>query len=64
MVLHINSCHDDYSAGWCYGNGTGVAQNLQEAVRYFDLAADQGDADARYNLGESCALRDIYLFIY
>jgi TPR repeat protein len=54
MVLHINSCHDDYSAGVCYEQGTGVAQNLEEAVRYYKLAADQGDAGAQKNLGESC----------
>jgi TPR repeat protein len=46
---------DDYSAGVCYNNGIGVAQNLREAVRYYKLAADQGDANAQSNLGESCA---------
>jgi TPR repeat protein len=53
MVLHINSCHDDYAAGWCLEQGTGVAQNLLEAFRYYKLAADQGDANAQYNLGWS-----------
>jgi TPR repeat protein len=55
MVLQINSCHDDYSSGWCYEKGIGVAQNRQEAVRYYKLAADQGYANAQKNLGESCA---------
>jgi TPR repeat protein len=32
-----------------------VAQKLQEAVRYFKLAAEQGLADAQYNLGEFSA---------
>jgi TPR repeat protein len=49
MVLRINSCHGDYSAGCCYEQGTGVAQNRQEAVRYYKLAADQGLAGAQYN---------------
>jgi TPR repeat protein len=49
------SVNDDYSAGLFYRNGTGVAQNLQEAVRYYKLAADQGHVNAQCNLGESCA---------
>ncbi len=52
MVLRIDSCHGDYSAGCCYEQGTGVAQNRQEAVRYYKLAADQGLAGAQYNLGK------------
>jgi hypothetical protein len=62
LVLLIYCCYDDYSAGACYLEGTGVAQNLQEAVKYFKLAADQRNANARYCLGESCVLRVIYLF--
>jgi TPR repeat protein len=54
MVLHSNSCHDDYSTGECYEKGTGVAKNLPEAVRYYTLASDQGYATAHKNLGESC----------
>jgi TPR repeat protein len=53
MVLYINSCHADYSAGLCYHYGTGEAQDEQEPVRYFKLAADQGDAKAQYSSGES-----------
>ena len=33
------------------GNGNGVPQNYAEAVRWYRLAADQGDAAAQYNLG-------------
>jgi TPR repeat protein len=55
MERLINVCHDDYSAGLCYEKGTEVAKNMQEAVRYYKLAADLGDSFAQYNLGESCA---------
>ena len=34
-----------------YGNGHGVPQNYAEAVKWFRLAADQGDADTQYSLG-------------
>jgi len=35
----------------CYENGKGVSRDLTEAVKYYRLSADQGDADAQYNLG-------------
>ncbi len=34
-----------------YGNGSGVPQSYEEAVRWYRLAADQGNAGAQYNLG-------------
>ena len=34
-----------------YLDGDGVPQNDAEAVRWYRLAADQGHADAQYNLG-------------
>ena len=34
----------------CYDEGHGVAQSYTEAVKYYKLAANQGDADAQYNL--------------
>ena len=34
-----------------YDNGQGVPQNYAEAVKWYRLAADQGDAGAQYNLG-------------
>jgi TPR repeat protein len=34
-----------------YAKGQGVPQDYKEAVRWFRLAAEQGDAGAQYNLG-------------
>ena len=39
--------------GVCYEDGTGVAKDEVEAVKYYKMAADQGDADAQYILGET-----------
>ena len=34
-----------------YAKGQGTPQNYAEALKWFRLAANQGDADAQYNLG-------------
>jgi hypothetical protein len=34
-----------------FTNGTGVPENDAEAVRWYRLAAEQGNASAQYNLG-------------
>ena len=34
-----------------YKNGYGVSQDDSEAVKWYRKAAEQGDADAQYNLG-------------
>jgi TPR repeat protein len=34
-----------------YGEGRGVPQDYVEAARWYRLAAEQGDAQAQYNLG-------------
>ena len=34
-----------------YDNGHGVIQDYKTAVKWYTLAAEQGDADAQYNLG-------------
>ena len=34
-----------------FGNGQGVSQDYAEAIKWFRLAAVQGDADAQYSLG-------------
>ena len=39
--------------GWCYEKGQGVPQDYAEAVKWYRKAAEQGYADAQYNLG-SC----------
>jgi hypothetical protein len=38
-----------------YYEGKGVPQNHVEAAKWFRLAADQGNADAQYNLGVAYA---------
>ena len=35
----------------CYCRAVGVLQDEAEAVRWYRLAADQGFAEAQYNLG-------------
>ena len=35
-----------------YDNGQGVRQDYAEAFRWFRKAAEQGHAEAQYNLGE------------
>ena len=34
-----------------YANGKGIPQDYREALKWYRLAADQGDADAQLNLG-------------
>jgi uncharacterized protein len=34
-----------------YNNGEGVPQDYKSAVKWYTLAAEQGDADAQTNLG-------------
>lgn len=35
----------------CYESGTGVTMDEAEAARLYQLAADQGDPKAQFNLG-------------
>ena len=37
--------------GYCVSDGRGCARDAALAARLFRRAADQGDADAQYNLG-------------
>ena len=34
-----------------YDEGQGVPQDYKEALKWYRLSAEQGDADAQYNLG-------------
>lgn len=40
------------SAGYCYQHAIGVEQSLDFAVSLYRRAADMGQADAQFNLGE------------
>ena len=44
------------SMGRTYLHGNGVTQNIEEAVRWFTLAAEHGDADAQTELGWICRM--------
>lgn len=46
------SCFYFYWVGECYANGIGVDQNFAMAVRYFTIAAEQGNGYALCNLGK------------
>ena len=37
--------------GVMYAEGDGVAKDLEEAIKWWRKAADQGDANAQFNLG-------------
>jgi len=35
----------------CYGSGAGVAKDEKEAVKWYTKSAEQGNANAQFNLG-------------
>ena len=41
-----------FSAGYCYKHGLGTSKDDKLAVKFYRLAADQGNMTAAYNLGE------------
>ena len=43
--------HAQYNLGVMYENGQGVPQDYKTAVKWYRLAAEQGDAGAQFNLG-------------
>jgi len=45
------SAQFDLGVGYAYDSGLGVRQDRAEAVRWFRTAAEQGNAEAQYNLG-------------
>ena len=60
IIFFLNNCGGEadqgiapaqYNLGLCYAHGTGVAQDDEEAVKWYRKAADQGLADAQHNLG-------------
>ena len=44
-------CRCAFNIGVMYAEGQGVPQSDQEALRWYRLAAAQGDSQAQYNLG-------------
>ena len=41
-----------------YLEGNGVPQDIEEAMKWFKMAADQGAASAQYNLGQYYMKKD------
>ena len=41
-----------------YSKGEGVTQNKEEAVKWYNIAAQQGHAKAQYNLGNGVILKE------
>ena len=39
-----------FSLGWCYSKGEGVAKDTKKAVAWYRKAAEQGDMAAQYAL--------------
>ena len=37
--------------GWCYANGSGVAKDEKEAVKWYTKSAEQGEATGQRLLG-------------
>jgi TPR repeat protein len=40
--------------GWIYHHGLGLQENLEEARKWYSLAAGQGSMEAQFNLGVLC----------
>lgn len=47
----LGESSSQFEIGQLYQYGIGVAQNIDQAITYYQLAAAQGDARAEYNLG-------------
>jgi len=52
IVLNPNHAGLQYCFGYAYLHGEGVMQDFSQAAAWFREAADQGDADAQFALGE------------
>ena len=50
-LAHAGNAAAQFSLGFIYRQGQGVAQSDTEAVKWYRKAAEQGDASAQYNLG-------------
>jgi TPR repeat protein len=47
-----------FNLGLCYNLGEGVAQDSQEAVKWYRLAVEQGNVKAQFNLGNNYSQGD------
>ena len=51
LSSRARACRAQFNLGYAYRNGEGVEQDYVEAVSWFRLAAEQGNAGAQDNLG-------------
>ena len=51
MIVEAGIADAQYDLGVLLLLGKGVMRSEEEAARYFELAARQGNAEAQYNLG-------------
>lgn len=47
----LDRAYSQFSMGLMFETGDGAPQNLKEAIRWYTMAAEQGDADAQNKLG-------------
>lgn len=51
-LLNRQGCeYAQYFLGCMYKNGEGVAPDIHEAIKWFELAANNGETDSQFNLG-------------
>ncbi len=50
LVMEYLPTASQYNLGWCYDNGQGVTQDREQAVYWYQKAAEQGFAAAQTNL--------------
>ena len=50
-IKNVNAALAQYNIGFMYQNGEGVQKDFNQAVKWFEKAADQGDVQAQYSLG-------------
>jgi TPR repeat protein len=57
MEANQNNTDRQYNSGVCLANGDGVAKNVAETSRYYEMAVDQGDAQAQQGYLRSSLIR-------
>ena len=50
-VVSVNDARAQFNKAWAYVNGEGVKQDYKEALKWYQLSAEQGNPNAQNNLG-------------